>query len=842
MKLTPGMQQYMDEKMKYPDCILLFRMGDFYETFYEDAKLISRELEITLTARGKDKVPLAGVPYHALEPYLTKLVKKGYKVAICEQLENPKLAKGVVKRGVIRVITPGTLMDTSMLEENSNNYIMSIINEKDKFGIAISELSTGEFLITEANNKTKLINEITRINPSEIIVPETYKEELQTLLKENNLTLTINGNEDRFYYNKIALKNLLDHFNINNLSGFGIDKNNISIPAAGALINYLKETQMTSLDHINKIKKYQQSDYMILDSSSIRNLELIRNIYSGKTEHSLLWVLDKTVTSMGSRLIRNIILKPLIEINKINARLSAVEELYADSLLREESNDLLKNIADIERLISKVAYGNVNGRDLIALKNSLYLIPELKKILTKSTSALLLKLAEMNDQDEAVNLIEKSIKDDCNLLPRDGNVIKDNYNKELDELRQIKSKGKEFIKTLQENEVKTTGIKSLKVKFNRVFGYFIEVTKPNLHLVPENYIRKQTQVNSERFITPELKEWEVKILGAEDKAKELEQKIFKEIVEKINVHTKDIQKAALNIAMLDVLISFAKVSALNDYVKPELTNNDIVEITDGRHPVLEQIEDEYIPNDCIFNQDERFKIITGPNMAGKSSFMRQIALIQLLAQTGCFIPASKAKLCIVDRIFTRVGAHDDLASGQSTFMVEMNETANILNNATDKSLIILDEIGRGTSTFDGVSIAWSVAEFIVNKINAKTLFATHYHILNKLENEIPKVKNYNIVVDEKDDKVIFLRKIVKGGTDKSYGIQVSKLAGLPENVIDRAKEIQFMLEEDDTMKEKIVVERELTDVKRFVDKWNKKEVEEQEFKYKKSKQTTLTDV
>lgn len=833
LKITPAVKQYIENKQQYPDCILFFRMGDFYEMFFEDAKIVSRELNITLTSRGKDKVPLAGVPHHSVQPYLAKLVKKGYKVAIVEQLEDPRFAKGVVKRGVVRIVTPGTLIDDLMLNENVNNYLMAIANNDKCYGAAIVDISTGEFLVTEVNHIEKLKNEITRFNPAEILVPSF----IANLFKGWH----VNPYEERFFYKPIAYTKLKEFFEVANLEGFGIEKQELAISAAGALINYLEETQKTSLKQINNIKYFSTEDHMILDAATIRNLELIKSIIDNSTKNSLLGVLDKTLTPMGSRLLKQWLLRPLLDKKKINTRLSAVEELTANLLMKEELQDGLKQMYDIERLIGKIAYGNANARDLLALKKSLLVLPLIKKVLEESNSALLQEISKIKTQNKIVELIEKAIKEDPAATIKEGNIIKKNYNKDLDVLRELKTNSKKFIADLQKHEIKRTGIKSLKIKYNKVFGYFIEVTKPNLHLVPSNYIRKQTQVNSERFITEELKEHESKILNAEEKIVNLEYELFCNIINQINEHTKEIQKAAHEIAKLDVLVSFANVSLVNRYTKPELNSNNEINIKAGRHPVLEQTEQIYIPNDCLMDENLNMMIITGPNMAGKSSYMRQVALIQLMAQIGCFVPADYASLDIVDRIFTRVGAHDDLASGQSTFMVEMNETANILNNATKKSLVILDEIGRGTSTFDGVSIAWSVAEYINKEIKAKTLFATHYHVLNKLETKLKSVKNFNITVAEDGDKIVFLRKIMPGGTDKSYGVQVAKLAGLPADVIERAKQIQFQLEDENKMKDKVVVERTLVNKTRTLDKFAGTQTDQREYVYKKLKQKNLED-
>lgn len=804
MKLTPGMKQYMETKNKNPDAICLFRMGDFYETFYEDAKTLARELNIVLTSRGKGetKAPLAGIPYHALEQYLPKLIKKGHKVAIVEQLEDPKKAKGLVKRGVVRVVTPGTIIEDSMLDERNNNYIFSILKQKDDFGFAIADMSTGEFMTSKAFSMEKLQSEINRFGPAEIIVPLSQEDE-EWVKRIKGLGIITYGYDDRHYWNERAKDILHEHFSVINLEGFGINSEPLMIGASGALISYLKETQMTSMKHISTMRKFMDADYMILDASSQRNLELIKNIRDNSARGTLIEVMDKTKTPMGSRLMRKWLLRPLLEIDKIKDRQNAVEELCNDALKKEEVRENLKDILDIERLISRISYGAANARDLNALKKSLSYIPEIKKSLFMMGSRFIKNIAEMDELREIYGLIDKSIEEEPPISLREGNIIKPEFDEDLSKLREIAKGGKKFIAGLEEEEREKTGIRSLKIKYNRVFGYFIEVTKANLHLVPEGYIRKQTQVNCERFITDELKQQEELILGAEDKMHELEYNLFQDIVKAISERTEDIQTAAYNLAKIDVICALSKIAVDNNYNRPIINDEDNINILDSRHPVLETLEDIYIPNDISIDDDNLIQIITGPNMAGKSSYMRQAALIVIMAQIGSFIPASKASICLVDRIFTRVGAYDDLTMGQSTFMVEMNETANILNNATAKSLIILDEIGRGTSTYDGVSLAWSIAEYIHDNIRAKTLFATHYHQMNKLEERFGGIKNYNITVKEADDKIVFLRKIVEGGTDKSYGIQVAKLAGVPKEVVDRSKIIMSRLEMDDEIADRL---------------------------------------
>ncbi len=798
-KLTPAMQQFVEVKKQYSDCIIMFRMGDFYEMFYEDAKVAARELEITLTSRGKgdSKAPLAGIPYHALDNYLGRFVKKGYKVAICEQLEDPKKAKGIVKRGVIRVVTPGTMVDASMLEPSSNNFIMALYPRLDEYGIALVELSTGEFIVTEVDNENKLINEITRFNPSEILIPESVMVNKELVSKLKGF---VNSYNDHYFTNSIAYSNLVNHFNVSSLHGFGIEDKKLGISAAGALLNYLKETQKTSLSYINKIKLYVTSSFMVLDASTMRNLELLTNIKENSPRGSLFSVLDKTKTSMGTRLLKKFLLQPLLDKSEINSRLDCVEELFNDTMLRAELIDILKEIGDIERLISRVMYGNANARDLIGLKNSLLQIPKIKKLLEGKLNK---KIREMPSLNEVVSLISSSIKDEPSLILREGNLIKKGYNSELDSIRSIAFNTKDWIIAFEEKERVKTGIKTLKVGFNKVFGYYITVSHANKGLVPAYYVRKQTLVNAERYITPELKEKEDIILNAEDKIHALEYELFMEVVKQVSEYFEDVRKSASSIAELDVFVSLSIVAVENNYVKPVLNDAEVIELRGCRHPVVETLTESFVPNDFYLTNDNRLLIITGPNMSGKSTAMRQVALVQLLTQLGSFVPCSYANVCLADRIFTRVGAYDDLTMGQSTFMVEMIETANILNNASSRSLIILDEIGRGTSTFDGISIAWAVAEYIHSNIKAKTLFATHYHQLNNLASKFPSIKNYNIAVNETDDDIVFLRKLVSGGTNKSYGIQVAKLAGVPSSVISRSKVIMDKLEGSDKIVERV---------------------------------------
>ncbi len=827
VKLTPAMQQYMNIKNKHPDCVVMFRMGDFYELFYEDAKTAARELDIVLTSRGKgeSKAPLAGIPYHAIEPYLAKLVKKGYKVAICEQMEDPKKAKGLVKRDLVRIITPGTLIDSIMLDEKRNNYIMAISKDKQDIGFAVAEISTGEFVTSQVDSIDKLKSQIARFEPSEIIFPLSLESsEFINEINKNGNSAVFNTFDDRHFWLEKAMQILKDHFQIISLEGFGITDKELCISSCGALISYLKETQRTSMDYINNLKYYSTEKFMILDNSTVRNLELMRNIRESSSKGTFISVIDNTYTVMGARLLKKWILQPLIDIEKINERLSAVEELSQDVLLREELIERLKKIQDIERLISRITYGNANARDLVALKNSLEKIPEIKSLLKTAQSNKLRSTAKLNELKEIVELISKSIIDEPSSLIREGNMIRQGYNDKLDELKNIIKKGKRWILELEEQEKKNTGIKSLKIKYNKIFGYFIEVTKANLHLVPDNYIRKQTQANSERFITEDLKKQEELVLNAEEKITELEYEIFMDVIKTVSEKTKEVQNVAHIISELDCLLNFSVLAVDNNYVKPDLSKDFDMILKDSRHPVLEQIEENYVPNDVILEKNNRTMIITGPNMSGKSSVMRQIALITLMAQIGSFVPASSARISVVDRIFTRVGASDDLYSGQSTFMVEMNETAQILNNATEKSLIILDEIGRGTSTYDGISIAWAVAEYIHTKIRAKTMFATHYHQLNKLSEEHEGIKNMNVAVSEKEDKIVFLHKLIEGGTDKSYGIQVANLAGLPKEVVEKSKKIMNRLEMEDEIGARI-----------HMDLKKKKELKEAKKKTKKDR-------
>ena len=802
--LTPLMKQYHNVKRQYPDAIMFFRMGDFYETFYEDAKIASRVLGIALTSRDKDSgepVPLAGFPHHAIDTYLAKFVKAGYKVAVCEQMEDPRKAKGIVKREVIRVVTPGTVIEPNILDQKTNNYLASISKIDNKYGFAYVDLSTGEFYVTELDTPNKLLAEIERIHPAECIISEQFEKEADIL---KAITATVNPAINKapswvFSYDS-ARSELLDHFHTITLDGFGCENMLSAVSSAGALIYYLNDTQKQKVQHIRSLSTYSLDEHMILDADTQRNLELMRSLRDGSVKGTLLEVLDETLTAMGGRKMRSCILRPLIDTGQIRSRLDAVAEFHSRIVFLDEFRGLLKNMNDIERLIARIGLGSANAREMLALKNSLKLITPIKEKISTCESTMLCVLnEELEDVSDIIELIEKSIYHDPPSTLLEGNLIKDGYNEELDELRKITKSGKEWITKLQETERTRTKINNLKIGYNDAFGYYIEVSKSNLHLVPDDYIRKQTLVNAERFITPELKEYESKVLNAQERISELEYEIFCQIRAKVAESTVRIQKNASIIAMLDFLSALAYVASKNNYVKPNVNDSDEIIIKDGRHPVVERFVtgEGFVPNDVYLNcDDQQMLIITGPNLSGKSTYLRQVALIALMAQMGSFVPASYASIGIVDRIFTRVGASDNLVMGRSTFLVEMNETANILNNATRRSLLILDEIGRGTSTYDGLSIAWAVAEHILDKtkIGARTLFATHYHELIELGNTHQGAKNYNVAVREWNGQITFLRKIVEGGTDQSYGIHVAQLAGLPDQVIERAREILSALE------------------------------------------------
>lgn len=803
MSITPLMAQYAKIKESYPDTILLFRVGDFFETFEEDAKIASKVLGITLTKRANGAagdVPLAGFPHHAIDSYLPKLVRSGYRVAVCEQLENPKFAKGIVKRDVVEIVTPGVAISDKILDHKKNNYLLSIYIENEIAGIAFVDISTGEFQTYEVNHKN-FIQQLENIIPSEILLPKSQKNLLEQQIYKILPNVRITKIDDWIFDFSYSTELLMNHFNTKTLKGFGIENFQNAISASGAALHYLKETQKANLNHINKISRYNPSDFMILDFATKRNLEITFTIQGGDREGSLISILDKTETSMGGRLLKKWVTSPLTKLEPILIRQSCIEEFVNKKTVRQNIKNELKEIGDLERLSSKVCTGRINPREIILIKNSLKKIPLLKQILDQSTNESLTLINEkLNPLPSIVELIDKSIKDDPPNSLAEGGVIKNGYNKELDELREISSNAKNWIAELQKTERERTKISSLKVSYNKVFGYYIEISNANKDKIPENYIRKQTLVNSERYITPELKEYEDKILNAHENILNLEFKIYEEVRNEIIKEVEALQENAKLIAMLDCYQSFAECAVEYNYCKPELNESDKIEIIDGRHPVVERIlppSEKFTPNNCLLSSSEdQIIILTGPNMAGKSVYLRQIGLIVLLSQIGSFVPATKASIGLVDRIFTRVGASDNISAGESTFLVEMQEAANILNNATNKSLILLDEIGRGTSTFDGISIAWAITEYIHDNPNlkAKTLFATHYHELNEMADIFPRIKNYKVEVREYGDKVIFLHKVNPGTADHSYGIQVAQMAGLPLFVTNRAKEILANLE------------------------------------------------
>ncbi|MDI3477994.1 MAG: mismatch repair protein MutS [Thermoanaerobacterium sp.] len=799
MPYTPMMEQYFKIKEKYKDSILFFRIGDFYEMFFDDAIIAAKELEIVLTGKdcGQDeRAPMAGVPFHAADFYIDKLVKKGYKVAICEQLEDPASAKGLVDRDVIRVFTPGTVINTNSIEEKSNNYLLSIFKNENNYGLSFVDVMTGDLFVTQiikCDDIRKIYDEIMRYNPSEIIANNEFFS-LKKLVKViSSSKIYINKYENSYQDFESIISN---QFN-KSLNELGLEGKNYAIKSLTTVLIYLKELQKVQLSQLNNLTYYEDNSFMLLDNNTIKNLEIVQSSNRNNSrEGTLLSVLDQTVTPMGGRLLKRWIEEPLIDIEKINLRLDSVEELFNDFKGRSDLRNALKGIYDLERLSSKLVYQNINAKDLLSIKVSIERLPKIKDLISKYNSIYLKEIfLKLDTLQDIYDLIDKSIKDDPSTSVKEGNIIKDGFDKNVDELRKAATNGKSWITNLELNEKERTGIKTLKVGYNKVFGYYIEVSKSYISSVPQDYIRKQTLANAERYITPELKEIEEKILGAETKLVELEYEIFNGIREQIKNEINRIQMTSKYIAVLDVLTSLAMVAELNNYVKPIVNDGDRILIKDGRHPVIETIvDDSFISNDIEIDEKKPIMIITGPNMAGKSTYMRQVALIVLMAQVGSFVPASYAEIGIVDRIFTRVGASDDLFSGQSTFMVEMNEVSVILNSATQKSLIILDEVGRGTSTYDGMSIACAILEYIHDKIKAKTMFATHYHELTKLEDQLNGIKNYNISVDETNDEIIFLRKIIPGSADKSYGIQVAKLAGLPNDVIDNAKKILNSLE------------------------------------------------
>ena len=796
---SPMMQHYLQTKEEYPDCILFYRLGDFYEMFFEDAKIVSRELELTLTGKScgqEERAPMCGVPFHAYESYMNRLVAKGYKVAICEQMEDPKQAKGMVRREVIRVVTPGTNINEQALDEGKNNYIMCIVSLSDQFGVATADVTTGDFFVTEVDSKRRLLDEIYKFSPTEVVCNEAlFMSGLDIDDLKNRVGIVLYSLEHWYFDDSLCENTLKEHFRVNSLEGLGLADLECGMIASGSLLKYLYETQKNSLEQISAIHPYTTGKFMVLDSSTRRNLELVETLREKAKRGSLLWVLDKTKTAMGARMLRSFVEQPLIEKEEIEGRLDAIEELMQRAIDREELREYLNPVYDLERLLTRITYQSANPRDLTAFKSSIGMIPHIRGILLELQSKEIQGICEdMDTLEDLYTLIDAAIEEEPPITVREGGIIKDGYHEEIDRLREAKSQGKNWLAELEAKERETTGIKNLKIKFNKVFGYYLEVTNSFKDLVPDYYTRKQTLTNAERYITPELKEMEDMILGAEDKLVQLEYELFRELREQIAKNVVRIQKTAKALAKIDVFASLALISEQNHYCRPSLNQNGRIDIKNGRHPVVEKMinNDMFIANDTYLdNQKNRISVITGPNMAGKSTYMRQTALIVLMAQIGCFVPAETADIGIVDRIFTRVGASDDLASGQSTFMVEMTEVANILRNATGNSLLILDEIGRGTSTFDGLSIAWAVVEHISNPklLGAKTLFATHYHELTELEGKLDNVNNYCIAVKEKGDDIVFLRKIVKGGADKSYGIQVAKLAGVPDSVIERAKEI-----------------------------------------------------
>ena len=804
---TPLMKQYKEIKSNFEDSILFFRLGDFYEMFFEDAVKASRELGLTLTSRNKEKnvdVPLAGVPFHSADSYITKLVSKGYKVAICEQTEDPKMAKGIVKREVVKIITPGTVVDVEALDAKSNNYLMSILKIENKLGIAYIDITTGEFKVTEVEKDddfVKLFNEINKIEPKEVLVTEDFygeiKEKLDDFLQKNDSVVT--------FVNKVrdSVKYLMDYFEIVSLESYGIKDKKAIIGAAAMALDYAATMQVEHELTVEKIEFVNISNYAEINAITSRNLELLKNQREKTVYGSLLWVLDECKTSMGTRLLKRFINNPLLNIEKIRKRQEDVQYFIDNILIREDLREKLEDIYDLERLLGKIIFGSENGKDLTALKKTIKSAVEIMKILGNTD---FFKDIDANILFECYKIIDDSINEDAPFSVREGGIIKSGYNAELDEIRNIMNSGKDFLLDIEQREREATGIRNMKIKFNKVFGYFIEITKANLDMVPEHYIRKQTLSNSERYITPELKKYEDTIINSKAKIEDLEYHLFKEISGKLKEHRKILSELAERLAYIDVMVSFAVSAIENDYTKPEMNEEYSFEIEGGRHPVVEKLigRTDYVSNDTVFTEKESFVVLTGPNMSGKSTYMKQIALISIMAQIGSFVPAKKANLSVIDKYLTRIGASDDILTGQSTFMVEMSEVSNILNNATEKSLIILDEVGRGTSTTDGVSIATAISMYIHDKIGAKTVFATHYHELTDLENKFAHIVNYRIEVDEKQGKVMFLRNIVKGGADKSYGIEVAKLAGLPKEILIESKKILKRLEQKKELIERTV--------------------------------------
>lgn len=806
-EFTPMMQQYLETKKEYKDCILFYRLGDFYEMFFEDAQIVSKELELTLTGKScgmEERAPMCGIPYHAVDTYLGRLIDKGYKVAICEQMEDPKLTKGLVKREVIRIVTPGTNLNMAALDETKNNYLMCVVYLEDTIGISVADITTGDYFVTQVENGRVLIDEINKFTPSEIICNDAFFMsgiEIEDI--RERLHISMYSLEPWYFDEDICKRTLMEHFNVGSIEGLGAADYPTGVLAAGALLSYLYETQKNSLSQLTRLTLYTTGKYMIIDSSTRRNLELCETLREKQKRGSLLWVLDKTKTAMGARRLRLMIEQPLIEKEAIIERQQAVSELCDNVVNREELREYLNSIYDLERLMSKISCKSANPRDLLAFKSSISMLPHIKTLLGDFNGKVLSEINQgIDGLTDICELLENSIVEDAPIIIREGGIIKDGYNPEVDELRRAKNEGKNWLMEFEMKEKERTGIKNLRIKYNKVFGYNIEVTNSFKNLVPENYIRKQTLSNMERYTTPELKELEDKILGAEDRLNVIEYDLFCDVRDRIEQEVLRIQTTAKAVADLDVYASLSLVAERNNYVRPKINEKGIIEIKDGRHPVVEKMiqNDLFVANDTMLdNGNNRVSIITGPNMAGKSTYMRQTALIVLMAQIGSYVPAKEANIGIVDRIFTRVGASDDLASGQSTFMVEMTEVANILRNATANSLIVLDEIGRGTSTFDGMSIAWAVVEHISSPklLGAKTLFATHYHELTELEGTLAGVNNYCIAVKEQGEDIVFLRKIIRGGADKSYGIQVARLAGVPENVLARARELVEELSDAD---------------------------------------------
>ena len=808
MASTPLMKQYNEIKKDYEDSILFFRLGDFYEMFFEDAVKASKELGLTLTSRNKEKdanVPLAGVPYHSASSYITKLVSKGYKVAICEQVEDPKSAKGIVKREVVKVVTPGTVVDVDSLDSKSNNYLLSIREADGKIGIAYIDITTGEFKVTEIEKEkdySKLFNELNKIEPKEILLLDSFyedvREQIDDYVQKNQASVSIVGKT------RDGNKFLMDYFGVISLESYGIKDKKAVIGAAAMTLDYAQTMQLENELTVEKIEFLNTSNYAEINSITRKNLELTKNQREKTVYGSLLWVLDRCKTSMGTRLLKRYINNPLLNVKEIEKRQKDVQYFIDNILIREDLKEKLDNVYDLERLLGKIIFGNENGKDLLALKNTLKSSIEIMNILKETNFFEEINVKKLYD---VYVLIDESIDEDAPFTVREGGMIKRGYNQELDEIHQIMNSGKDFLLEIEQREKEATGIKNMKIKYNKVFGYFIEVTKSNLDLVPETYTRKQTLANAERFITPELKKYEDTIINSKAKISDLEYYLFKEISAQVKDERNILTNLAEKLAYLDVIVSFATIAIENDYVKPEmLENSDILEIVEGRHPVVEKLigRSDFIANSTKLKEKERFVVLTGPNMSGKSTYMKQVALISIMAQVGSYVPAKEAKLSIVDKYLTRIGASDDILSGQSTFMVEMSEVSNILNNATEKSLIILDEVGRGTSTFDGVSIATAISIYIHNEIKAKTIFATHYHELTDLENKFDDIVNYRIEVNEKDGKVMFLRNIVKGGADKSYGIEVAKLAGLPKEILKESKKILKRLEQKKELIEKTV--------------------------------------